>query len=425
MTTAVSDPADVPPVPPPLRGGPWPKPPTYDRCPDEQAAFDGAVARLWAEDAWPNPITGQRELNADLVLEGGGVKGIGLTGAICVLAEAGYRFPRAAGTSAGAIAAVLVAAVEKSGKDMTVLRDYLQDIDYSNFMSTRWHGNALGRLIGKLACVGSFMFRGGLYSGDYLRTWLGAKLSECGISSWADLALSVDDDPGMSLPEDRQYRAVVHVSDLSRGMLARLPWDYRSYYGLDPADQDVVSAVRASMSIPFFFVPVQMRTRPARTQFPDGHRLDWPGGTVTCVDGGMLMNFPINAFERADDLPPRWPTFGIKLSAEPGPQPADSPVSNGAGEACRCIETMMSEWDRYHVDQAGANRIIFVPNHGISATQFDLSKEQQNALFLSGAQAATHFVISWAGRVRTGSPQAAPRKASAAYGSSEQAKPGT
>jgi hypothetical protein len=50
------------------------------------------VAKLWAEDSWLNPRTGERELNADLVLEGGGVKGIGLTGAICVLAEAGYRF---------------------------------------------------------------------------------------------------------------------------------------------------------------------------------------------------------------------------------------------------------------------------------------------------------------------------------------------
>src|SRR5207245_9604820 len=68
--------------------------PTYDRGQSVQAAFEDAVAKLWATDSRLNPRTGQRELNADLVLEGGGVKAIGLAGAICVLAEAGHRFPR-------------------------------------------------------------------------------------------------------------------------------------------------------------------------------------------------------------------------------------------------------------------------------------------------------------------------------------------
>ena len=50
------------------------------------------------------------DLRADLVLEGGGVKGIGLVGAIAVLEERGYLFNRVAGTSAGAIVGALVAA---------------------------------------------------------------------------------------------------------------------------------------------------------------------------------------------------------------------------------------------------------------------------------------------------------------------------
>lgn len=49
-------------------------------------------------------------LSADLVLEGGGVKGIGHVGAITALVEKGYTFKRVAGTSAGAIVASLVAA---------------------------------------------------------------------------------------------------------------------------------------------------------------------------------------------------------------------------------------------------------------------------------------------------------------------------
>src|ERR1700727_1821372 len=150
MTEAVSASAPGSPDLPHLQGGPWPaQPATYDRGEAGQAAFEQAVARLWQSDSWVNPQTGQRELNADLVLEGGGVKGIGLAGAILVLAEAGYRFPRTAGTSAGAIAAVLVAAIEKSGQDMTVLAEYLHDIDYKQFMHTGPVRHAVDRLGGR------------------------------------------------------------------------------------------------------------------------------------------------------------------------------------------------------------------------------------------------------------------------------------
>lgn len=97
-----------------------------------------------------------------------------------------------------------------------------------------------------------------------------------------------------------------------------------------------------------------------------------------------------------DDKPPRWPTIGIKLSAEPGNVPPGAPVTNALDEGYRCLKTMMTEWDRYHIDEESANRTIFVPNGGIAATQFDLSKEQQATLFRNGVQAATEFLIKCA-----------------------------
>ena len=51
-----------------------------------------------------------RPLKCDAVFEGGGVKGIGLVGAVAVTEAQGYEFVNAAGTSAGAIIAALVAA---------------------------------------------------------------------------------------------------------------------------------------------------------------------------------------------------------------------------------------------------------------------------------------------------------------------------
>jgi NTE family protein len=47
---------------------------------------------------------------ADLVLSGGGVKGIGLVGAVVALMDAGYRAQRVSGTSAGSIVGAVVAA---------------------------------------------------------------------------------------------------------------------------------------------------------------------------------------------------------------------------------------------------------------------------------------------------------------------------
>jgi NTE family protein len=373
--------------------GDGPAAPSYDRDPALQQEFEQAVAKLWATDSWLNPLTGRSELNADLVLEGGGVKGIGLAGAIVVLAEAGYRFPRAAGTSAGAIAAVLAAAIGKSGQDMSVLRDYLADLDYSQFTHTNPVRRVFERLGGPVAEACELLLRPGLYSGDYLNTWLGGKLAECGVRTWADLIIGPGDDPDPSLPPGQNYRAVVHVSDITRGMLARLPWDYDDCYGLPAAEQDVVAAVRASMSIPFFFTPVQAKAKAAAMNMPDGSQVSWPGGPVTWVDGGMLMNFPIDAFNRVDGKPPRWPTIGIKLSAEPGQQSAGAPAHRTVREGIRCLETMTGEWDRYRVEQATVERTIFVRNGGISTTDFSLSPAQQARLFRNGADAATRFLI--------------------------------
>lgn len=72
-------------------------------------------------------------MRADLVLEGGGVRGIGLVGAMLVLDEAGYDFPRIAGTSSGAIVASVAVALRQAGRSLTPLRDYLGTVDYPRF----------------------------------------------------------------------------------------------------------------------------------------------------------------------------------------------------------------------------------------------------------------------------------------------------
>jgi NTE family protein len=201
----------------------------------------------------------------DLVLEGGGVKGIALLGAVLTFYDAGYRFKRIAGTSAGAVVAALVASYQQAERNLHDLEEKMHQVDYSRFVD----GPALERLTGRLGEGIELLLHEGAHSGDYLYEWLSPLLEEVNVHTFADLRI---DDPGGTLKDYQQYSLVVHVSDLSRRVLVRLPWDY-TQYGKTANDQVVVDAVRASLSIPFYFRPVQ---------------LDTPDGQVTWVDGPVL-----------------------------------------------------------------------------------------------------------------------------------------
>jgi NTE family protein len=377
----------------------------YVRTPQLQAQFQAAAEKLLEEDGWSDPDGGgRRKLMADLALEGGGVKGIGLVGAVLVLTEAGYSFRAVAGTSAGAIAAALIAALSKANKPMTELKRYLDTLEFSKFMPEgklheflEHRGGKVGTM---LADAGILTQRMGLYPGDYLRQWMEPILQgDLEVSTFGDLKLTTAEDPGLSLPEGHDYRLVVHTSDITRAELVRLPWDYH-IYGSDPDGQDVIDAVRASMSIPFFFEPVRFEAKATTVEVPrpDGGTIGqhYEGGTVTWVDGGMLRNFPIDAFDRVDGGPPRWPTIGIKLSSLQTSFPGTSACESALAVGVHCLRTMMNEWDAYGVDEATAARTIFVDNGGLTATQFDLTPDQQNMLFVNGVSAASQFVIEMA-----------------------------
>jgi NTE family protein len=317
----------------------------------------------------------------DLVLEGGGVKGIGLVGAVLTLADAGYRFPRVAGTSAGAISAALIAALQRAGKPLAQLRDFVDSVDYTKFEQRGW----IERHLGVVADAEALTFHDGLYTGDYLVEWLGGLLEQIGVTTFAELKL---DDPGSPFPPDRDYALIVHTADLTRGKLVRLPWDYPDY-GFDPGTQRIVDAVRASMSIPFFFRPVRHDV-PAATF--DG--VDFPAGTVTWVDGGLLSNFPVEVFDRSDGSPARWPTLGIKLSARDvivaPPRQHHGPLAEGLA----CVRVAVDNADRYYLTPDAVARTIFVDTDHVSSTDFHLTAEQRQTLYANGAQAARDWLAA-------------------------------
>lgn len=323
-------------------------------------------------------MTQSSSLTADLVLEGGGVLGIGHVGALSVLEDAGYSFARAAGTSAGAIVGALVAARMPAAR----ITQIMTTMDYRRFTDRS--------LVDRVPVAGplvSLLIDDGVFEGDHLREWLGNLLvDECGVETFGDLA--IDDDPGSSLPPEARYRLVVTATDITRGELVYLPWDYRGTYGLEPDRQLVADAVRASTSIPFFFEPATVVAA--------------DGTPSTLVDGGVLSNFPIDIFDRTDGRAPRWPTFGVKLLPLL-PQDAakllpiaglfkHGPVAFAADLA---MTTIVGR-DQAHLAKPWVKvRTMQVDTAGINPVDFGLSRAQATTLFDNGRAAATQFLAQW------------------------------
>ena len=318
---------------------------------------------------------GEEDLRADLVFEGGGVKGIGLAGAYWELCERGYEPQCVAGTSAGAITAALVA-VGYSGDELKEI--VLNEMQFPKFEDPNFwdHFGVAGDIV-------EFLKTRGMHSGDYFYDWMREKLKAKDKLTFGDLLVP---NP---LNEKRQYKLQVIASDLSAHSMLVLPRDAAQLGIEDPNELEIADAVRMSMSIPVFFEPVVRK---------DAH-----GRAHTIVDGGLLSNYPVWLFD-SETGKPRFPTFGMLLVAphqadplipEPPSDGPLAPASSPVDFAKAIVETMMEAHDRFYVEQANFARTIPIPTLGVKTTQFDIDHEMTLKLFNSGVQAAEHFLASW------------------------------
>ncbi len=317
---------------------------------------------------------------ADLVLSGGGVKGIGLVGAVVALKDAGYAIERISGTSAGSlVGAVVAAAVHRNELSSDQLRELALSVPYRKFRDS-------GPIesIPVLGTAWGLLRETGIYRGDFAYDWIRSELKNLGVKTFGDLAIKDDN----LLPE-RRYRLTVTVTDVTTGQLVRLPWDYRRVYGLDPDEQLVADAVRASMAIPFLFHPVTLKTA--------------DGQACTLVDGGVLSNFPIDTFDRPDGAEPRWPTFGVTVVPYlPAPSaeqliPGLSLLNFGRPSLLESlITTMLVGHDQAYLSQPWVKvRAIQVDSTEVGVLDFDISRGEAQALYEKGYAATTEFLSGW------------------------------
>jgi NTE family protein len=388
----------------------------------------------------------------NLILQGGGTLGIAHLGVIAGLEAAGIRFSGLAGTSAGAIVAILIAAARKDWNQPVAERiaPILAAMPMEEFSDGV---PAVSRVVGALTSekprIGASMLPDflsslnqlrtnfGLNPGEHFERWLRTTLqNEFSIVNDEDLLNRLDQGPDWLSADGG---APTHGDDLKRRSRLRLfataiPGGIKFCFPemrkllLDDSHSSSPSFwARSSMSVPLYFVPVQSRISGSGWQrlvatmeglVSPEHTEPWKLTTeVWFVDGGLLSNFPTDAFSTdlvwvdRDGAPPRcigtdfWgayarlPTLGISFQAKP--EPTDmrdwrgvsgliklfGNTADGARQL-RDREALM----RSRFSTVSPTDAIFADITGFNWLDFAMSEASQRELFLRGAKAAEAFL---------------------------------
>ncbi len=298
----------------------------------------------------------------DLVLGGGGVRGLAHIGAAMSLEEHGFEVVRVAGASAGALMGAFLVA----GVPATEAAARFEGLDLRAFALS----DVLGRLSTKRA-IGGIIDRFTADPVDPLE-WIREVLEEGGIATFGDVRLTDDE-----IPPELRYRLVVRCLDVVQRRVVRLPWDY-DRYGLEPDEQSVAEAIRASMSIPFVYDPV-----------PIGELEAGSGGLL--VDGGLTSGFPVSIFDRTDDRPPRWPTFGIRLLAR---EPPRSELPDDAATVRMILEALLDASDLLEpLTACDERRTVRIDVSEVGALEVDLGDAED--VVSRGRDAMDAFLAEW------------------------------
>ena len=305
------------------------------------------------EHAISDVVDGEGNQYIDLVMEGGGMLGLALVGYSWALEQMGIRFFGIGGTSAGSINALLLAALDEPSRPKSPrLLDVLANQNFYDFVD----GGDDARDLIELALGGNKSFKKlrlfwkalkvkkqlctsyGLNKGDAFFNWLKNLLEKAGIKTLDDLQQRLRVVPdglmrrdGIAFTDaDRpRGRLVIVAADVTTETRVEFP-GMASLYWENPGKESPAKFARASMSIPFFFQPMRIGNvpqprNPSDAQDPvnknwkdlAGYSSDTDKSAIVpknalFVDGGIMSNFPIDAFHSHGRVP-KMPTFGVKL----------------------------------------------------------------------------------------------------------------
>ena len=353
---------------------------------------------------------------ADGVFRGGGVKGLGLAGALLGFAEHPEKpvkkWVNVAGASAGAIIACYLA----TGHDADDIAELMSKTKFGDFQDFPRPGKVLGGGM-------NLVRRHGLARGDAFRHWFSEQLEGKTFAA--------------TKTEDGEYRLKLIACDVTNRALLVLPDDLPRYRRIgeatpiDPDEFEIADAARMSMSIPYFFEPMQLvRDRVIITDpgEAEGLKKDMAVDRIEVehanevarnfnekeasfremsdgearqqvsliIDGGTLSNFPVWLFDVDGSQELRRPTFGFTLTGGKGVGAGFNRLVQrtpwGVRFAFDIFHTSQEAWDTRFVSHSTRVRTVAVDAGNIGTTQFNLTADDQAMLLKNGRDAATRFL---------------------------------
>lgn len=353
----------------------------------------------------------------DLVLEGGGVLGVALVGYTWLLEQMGIRFASVAGTSAGAINAMLLAAHKPQSDGQLASEWVLEKIANTQFLhfldgpkhAVKLVDNVLnGRGLLKISFsalrIKNYLKRHlGMHPGNTFEQWLAAILAEMDIVTTEDLMnnLAIKSRRLIYKRSGKQAESINELeispatialicAELSTQSKIELP-RMASLFWEKPASVPAAKHIRASMSIPGFFHPMKVPIEQWQAQ-------EWSEFTgfrgvafkeATLVDGGLVSNFPIHVFHKKG-LPAR-PTFGIKLNNSRASAQPVTTLGELGGMSFSTARHLF-DYDFLYKNPDYRQLIGFIDTGAHHWLNFGLTQADKKDLFYRGAHAAATFL---------------------------------
>jgi len=357
----------------------------------------------------------------DLVQEGGGVLGVALVGYVYVLEQMKIRFLSLAGTSAGSINTLLMAAAgrideAKSGWILECLcnkklYDFVDgDKDAREFIDALLGDVSNVKLALKGAqVIDNFRDEYGLNPGKNFHDWMKNLLNQKKIRNMADLQLLRDAGASdgnklrnritntvYNTPKDILDLAII-AADITTQSKIVFPEMSELFY-TNPDNTNPADFARASMSIPFFFQPFRISNLPSGA---DAWR-KWSQKTglnasipseVLFMDGGIISNFPIDIFHNNTKVPAA-PTFGVKIGLDKAEINQNKKFFSLIGSVFNTAR--FSSDDNFLRTNPDFRHLIgYIDTGNHNWLNFGLTDEAKVDLFIRGAQAASLFLNSF------------------------------
>lgn len=326
----------------------------------------------------------RKRLVRNLVFKGGGVRGIAYIGALEALdkMEIIDNVERAAGTSAGAIAATLfsfrLTIPETKALFNTLDITKVPQITHKTLIEGDTPRSRIRRLmqVPDLECASRFVNNYGWYSSQYFYEWMqGIIAQQC-------------EGDGMATFADFQQHGFRDLFIVAANVSRQRP-EYFSVH--NTPNVAVADAVRMSISIPMFFEALQF----------DGSHF---GEGDYYVDGGLYDNFPMDIFDDPKFVEANWAfrdgvnweTLGLFLYPQEGKEKTDPIMpKNVWGFSSLMIQSLQRAYSlsSYQTNPVDKQRTIEINDCGIPITEFNIEhgSEKYQALYKSGQHAAEDF----------------------------------